>query len=202
MWIDSRLQAIGFPEEGYRLLEHSYLAATLLSDACEDFSFGWLPIQDARIAMLAKLAGVPLLGLEHFDAILNRLRDDPTNQIAMSIIASYGAYLDPDIGKADLALTLKLYLEGRIGVLETMDRDSITRRIGERSGLEMYQTMDNYMIVERNRNFFDSALPQTESGGAFIAIGSFHLPGETGLPAMFAAQGYNVERVWVAGEVH
>jgi hypothetical protein len=38
--------------------------------------------------------------------------------------------------------------------------------------------------------------PRLGEGGAFIAIGALHLPGETGLLSLLAAQGYQISRVY------
>ena len=39
---------------------------------------------------------------------------------------------------------------------------------------------------------FRNALPLVAKGGAFIAVGALHLPGEKGLAKMFADAGYRV----------
>ncbi len=200
-WIDLRLQALGGEPGVYRELAPAILAELLLGSPCEDFASGWLPIQDGRIAMLGMLAGAQIVGLEDTFDFRKRLDGPGGNEIATAIIASYGTYLDPKVYGENLALPFKLYLQGRVAEDELFDRTEIIAHLDAGQGRALYTIMDDYLIVERNQNFLEVALPLTEQGNAFIAFGSFHLPGETGLPAMFAAKGYNVERVWVAGEV-
>jgi uncharacterized protein YbaP (TraB family) len=50
--------------------------------------------------------------------------------------------------------------------------------------------------VERNRTMVQRMAPQLAQGGAFVAIGALHLPGETGLLSLLAAQGYGITRVY------
>ena len=66
------------------------------------------------------------------------------------------------------------------------------------------QSMDERLLklfllrfnVERNRTMVQRMAPQLAQGGAFVAIGALHLPGETGLLSLLAAQGYGITRVY------
>jgi len=49
---------------------------------------------------------------------------------------------------------------------------------------------------ERNRTMVQRMAPRLGEGGAFVAIGALHLPGETGLLNLLAAQGYQISRVY------
>lgn len=51
------------------------------------------------------------------------------------------------------------------------------------------------MVTTRNRKMVEKAAPILERGGAFIAIGALHLPGQDGLVELFRRKGYNVSRV-------
>lgn len=51
-------------------------------------------------------------------------------------------------------------------------------------------------IKQRNRIMLERALPLTEAGGAIIAVGALHLPGETGLIDGFREAGYEVRAVY------
>ena len=49
---------------------------------------------------------------------------------------------------------------------------------------------------ERNRTMVQRMAPRLGEGGAFIAIGALHLPGEAGLLSLLAAQGYRISRAY------
>ena len=49
---------------------------------------------------------------------------------------------------------------------------------------------------ERNRTMIARMAERLAEGGAFIAIGALHLPGERGLVSLLRNQGYRVERAY------
>ena len=51
------------------------------------------------------------------------------------------------------------------------------------------------LINHRNYRLRDGALPLLRRGGAFIAVGAAHLPGNEGLLSLFEKEGYHVEAV-------
>ncbi len=70
--------------------------------------------------------------------------------------------------------------------------------------IQQSQSMDEQLVKmfllrfneERNRTMVERMAPRLGEGGAFIAIGALHLPGETGLLSLLAAQGYQISRVY------
>ncbi len=66
------------------------------------------------------------------------------------------------------------------------------------------QSMDEQLLKmfllrfneERNRTMAQRMAARLREGGAFVAIGALHLPGETGLLSLLAAQGYHISRVY------
>lgn len=50
------------------------------------------------------------------------------------------------------------------------------------------------LLYERNHRMVERALPHLEKGGAFVAVGALHLPGEEGLLHLLALQGFTVTR--------
>ena len=49
------------------------------------------------------------------------------------------------------------------------------------------------MVTARNRTMAERAMPFIDAGGAFIAVGALHLPGEEGLIELLRKKGYRVE---------
>ncbi len=58
-----------------------------------------------------------------------------------------------------------------------------------------YQEFDQQMVVGRNYNMVQKMLPLLEAGGAFIAVGALHLPGETGMLSLLEQEGFLLTRV-------
>lgn len=48
----------------------------------------------------------------------------------------------------------------------------------------------------RNRIMAERMAPRLAAGGAFVAVGALHLPGERGLLSLLAERGYSIERVY------
>ena len=51
------------------------------------------------------------------------------------------------------------------------------------------------LIVDRNQRMAERMEPWLKQGGAFIAVGALHLPGEQGLIRLLRQRGYSVRVV-------
>lgn len=51
------------------------------------------------------------------------------------------------------------------------------------------------VVHRRNRRMAERIEPMLAEGGAFVAVGALHLPGDKGILALLEAKGYRVERV-------
>jgi hypothetical protein len=60
----------------------------------------------------------------------------------------------------------------------------------------LYQEGMDRLIVQRNRRMAERMTPLLRQGGAFIAVGAAHLPGETGLLRLLERAGYRVTVVY------
>jgi uncharacterized protein YbaP (TraB family) len=58
------------------------------------------------------------------------------------------------------------------------------------------QKIERRMLDDRNARMVERMLPRFEEGGAFIAIGAAHLPGEQGVLALLERRGFGVVRVY------
>jgi uncharacterized protein YbaP (TraB family) len=56
--------------------------------------------------------------------------------------------------------------------------------------------IDRRMLDERNARMVERMLPRFDEGGAFIAVGAAHLPGENGVLALLERRGYAVTRIY------
>ena len=56
--------------------------------------------------------------------------------------------------------------------------------------------IDKRLLEDRNHRMVERMLPRFDEGGAFIAIGAAHLPGESGVLALLERRGYTVTRLY------
>lgn len=56
--------------------------------------------------------------------------------------------------------------------------------------------IDKRLLDDRNRRMVERMLPRFDEGGAFIAVGAAHLPGENGVLALLERRGYAVARIY------
>ena len=61
---------------------------------------------------------------------------------------------------------------------------------------EMGAKFERLLVTERNHRMAERARPYLAAGGAFIAVGALHLPGESGLIRQFEVLGYRVTPVY------
>ena len=57
------------------------------------------------------------------------------------------------------------------------------------------EKVDKRLLDDRNRRMVERMLPRFDEGGAFIAVGAAHLPGENGVLALLERRGYSVTRL-------
>lgn len=197
-WIYDRLYDYGTFDDALYVLTYAGLAELLLSDPCEDFTGGTIPVQDDYIHTLGHIAGAKIIGLETPEQFLTDLKAD--EDTAKAIIAVYTSYLEPQDTPAARSAAFQLYLEGRLGLLSAWDEAHVARVLGESGGDALEQT-DAYLLTLRNERFVDRLTAELDEGGVFIAVGAAHLPGQTGLVEMLRARDYTVTRIALPGEI-
>ncbi len=157
-----------------------------LSDCERRRSAAGLQPLDLRLADNARGRGVPVAGLETLEDQLQALAAVPdTDQLTVL--------------RAGLKLT-----ERSDDVLETMVRSYLAREIGlilpmhellwRQAGFEpkAFAAFLKQLVTKRNVRMRDAAVPLLAEGGAFVAVGALHLPGESGLVALLREAGYKV----------
>ena len=198
--LGNRLVALGWPRQALDELTFGGLSELLLFDPCEDFSAGGLPTQDSYIQTLAHIAGIPILGLEPVDRLPRKLNQPENADLARALIATYAVYLLPDATTEQRATAFALYQEGRVGLSMVWDAASVIHALGD-DGPDLYRTMTDYLVDERNADFVAAARSDLDRGGLFVAVGNFHLPGTKGMVEMLRGEGFKVTRIPLPGEV-
>ncbi|WIY27189.1 TraB/GumN family protein [Parasedimentitalea psychrophila] len=199
-WIRSRLDGLGWGREAADYLTLPFIVETLLSDPCDDFSAGVVPDQDSLIQTLGLIGGSRILGLESPDALTDHLKDPLNQDTTLALLAVYGGYLDP-LAAANRATGFALYLQGELALGRAWQRSTLARIYGPDLAALYLQRADHFLLTQRNKTFLQTALPELQHGGVFMAIGSFHLPGEQGMIELLRQAGYTVSRIPLPGEV-
>ena len=197
-WVLDRLDGYGTTEDALFVLTFAGLAAVLLSDPCEDFYFGTIPVQDDFIQTLGRIGRAEILGLELPTEFFADLSED--EETAKAIVAVHAAYLQPPPDNSGRAVSFQLYREGRLGLLSAWDRAFVEDTL-EDYGPDALRLTNAYLVDFRNQRFLDRLADRLPEGGVFIAVGAAHLPGPMGLVSLLQDRGYKVTRIPVPGEI-
>lgn len=178
----------GMPFAVARVMQPWVVAASVGLPACEIAEKrSGKPVLDAMIAGLAKEDGKELVGLEtmkeQFEAIAGLPQDFHLQALKETLALGDTAL--------DITQTMKqLYLDGHIGWVNPLLRVAAPKT----SGSQGYADFQERLIDRRNALMAERARPYLAKGGAFIAVGALHLPGEKGLVEAFREMGYTLSR--------
>lgn len=182
--------AQGYPSEFAHHLKLWFLALLTAVPKCEAARQALdLPEVDQFIAELARASGVKVVELEtvgeQIDAI-SAMRP----QLAAVLLAF--AARDPALNDDVYATMLKLYSDGRPAEILPIS-DALDMSEDERAAEDEFTRL---LLVGRNATMAERIAPLLKDGGAFIAVGALHLPGQEGLIERLRAEGYTVTRIW------
>lgn len=146
-------------------------------------------VLDDKITRLAKAQGKQLVGLETAPDQLKALSGINEDQQLQMLKASlyYADRLDDT-----LETILQMYLRRRMSAAIPLQTALAAKAGVPASAFEDFVAK---LIVARNLRMLDGALPLVIQGGAFIAVGGLHLPGQQGLVALFRNAGVTVTAI-------
>ncbi len=148
---------------------------------------GRLPL-DLALGARAQRRGIPVYGLETVEEQLGLFEGLPeADQI--SLLAK--AIRDNDKLDQMFERMIRTYLKRDLEGLMTWAIDQTAG--GNARHREIFEVR---FLKRRNRLMADRLRSRLAAGGAFVAVGAAHLPGEAGLLSLLARQGYRVERVY------
>lgn len=139
---------------------------------------------DRIIERRAVAEGLPLHNLESVDDMIAALTA-PAMETQIDLLRS--ALNTLDMVEDMQETSLRMLDRGETGLLFALARDTSLPTLKYPESFDIFVKT---AIDQRNEIFFRNALPLVEKGGAFIAVGALHLPGEKGLVKMFADAGY------------
>ncbi|WP_244492655.1 TraB/GumN family protein [Aureimonas sp. AU22] len=190
--VSSVLEARGTPSAAIARLQPWFVAAGLMMPDCETSrAAGGAVVLDVAIARRARAEGRELDGLESAGEQLEALASMPLDLQADNLVASI-AIADqlPDIFET----MIDLYLEGRIALIGPATERALPSGTDEASSLAVTQAFEDRVVHRRNALMAERLQPLLAKGGRFVAVGALHLPGDTGLVAALARDGWTVTR--------
>jgi uncharacterized protein YbaP (TraB family) len=145
------------------------------------------PYADELVGILARERKIPVVGLETLAEQLTILDGLPRESERDLLVATLR---QQDHAEDVVETTIARYEAGEIGALLAFMRAS--EPWPGTGGARIPPAFLDRLIDARSVRMRDRALPLLEKGGAFIAVGAAHLPGEDGLLRLLETEGYTI----------
>lgn len=189
--VEAALQLRGITPERAQRYETWFLIVALSSPECERQrrALGLISV-DEKIGLAGAKAGKAPIGLEQLEdqiAVLRRIGGfNPS--LALIEIARNGQQV------ADTRETMtQAYIHDRLGELTALSR--LGEVLRDEAPNAQTSAFTRSLLDDRNTVMLERSLPLLAKGGAFIAVGALHLPGEAGLVNLYRRAGYRVSVV-------
>jgi len=144
-------------------------------------------VLDLELLRRAREQNTQAYGLETMDEqidVLDHLAQADQVRLLVDTVCHY------DLIAEEFAALKTLYLERDLrGLVEYSNRYTVADD-------HAYQALYEDLVIKRNHSMMATMLPHLEQGGAFIAIGAMHLPGEEGVLHLLQQQGYAVTVIY------
>ncbi|MEX6508306.1 TraB/GumN family protein [Jiella sp. M17.18] len=190
--VEAALKKRGIPFSTIQTLQPWFTSASFMLPACEtERKQSGEPVLDVELAKRAKAAGKPVEGLETAEEQLSALAGIPLKTQADSLVATLQVENRmPDI----LETMISLYLKGDIAMIMPAIEAAVPNGgliVGTTEGDAAFEER---VVTDRNVRMAERLQPILSKGGAFVAVGALHLPGEKGVVALLRKDGWTVTR--------
>lgn len=179
----------GIPPETLKLFKPWALATVFSVPKFElaRTSAGDLPL-DQWLQAEATRRGTPIYALESADEQIALFNDLPEADQVTFLAAAVESNGQIDAVFEEMT---RLYLARDVGAIyHNMIEQTSTLGGG------LAQTFLLRFNADRNRIMVERMAERLHAGGAFVAVGALHLPGDTGLLSLLEERGYTVQRVY------
>jgi uncharacterized protein YbaP (TraB family) len=188
--LEALLESRGLRKSVAKQYKATALALLLDLPSCAMETKPSRPYADEIVALLARERKVEVAALETLAEQLTILDGLPREAERDLLI---GMARQENRAEDALETTIARYEVGDIGrLLAWMRADA---PFPEKATPPTPPAFLDRLIDARNLRMRDRALPFLDKGGAFIAVGAVHLPGEDGLLRLLEREGYGIERV-------
>ena len=176
------LQSRGIPEMVAEHMKPWAAAATLSMPVPETGR-----VLDVVLFQRAQQAGKPLYGLETIAEQLEVFEGLPLDDQVALLRDAVEQFAGIDAMQAELLAAYKRQdLAALVAINAAAMATGDQRLAGE---------FQRRLIVDRNHRMAERMEPYLKQGGAFVAVGALHLPGEQGLLRLLEQRGYSVRAV-------
>jgi uncharacterized protein len=180
----------GVAQGAAHIFKPSALALMLDLPACASRSPGAKPYVDELVVDIARENKIGTVGLETIIEqleVLDGLAHETERALLIAIIRQ------ADRGEDVVETAIARYNDGDIGSLLAWLRSA--EPLPGVARAQIPPAFLDRLITARNYRMHDRALPLLQRGGAFIAVGAAHLPGNEGLLSLFEKDGFKVETI-------
>lgn len=189
------LTARGLSFAAFEQLQPWIAAAAFSVSTCEyGLQIGGNPTLDETLIRRAVDAGMQVVGLETLVSQLEAVSSLGRPAFLRSL-ESYADLHSAGLLEPLNSTMVALWLNEDVGAM--LPLAIAFSEAGQAIG-EDRADFERELIERRNADMLEAAGPLIEAGGAFIAVGAMHLPGEAGLIEGLRSAGYTVTRVPIA----
>jgi uncharacterized protein len=190
--LEAALTEAGTPAAAVGTLQPWFVTAGLVVPPCElARQAAGETVLDLALLERAEAGGKTVHGLETAVEQLEAIASMPLDLQADNLVATL-AIRDrlPDI----FATMIDLYGEGRIGAITPTVEHLAPSGSSDAASLAVTAGFEDRVVTRRNHVMAERMAPMLDQGGAFVAVGALHLPGEEGIVELLRAEGREVAR--------
>lgn len=168
---------VGFPTPLLRRISPKIIPLAFASPPEADFN----RIVDIQLYELAKENGLRMEALETIEeqmAVFENLTPEDSLRFLEDSLDEFEA------GFPSLRKTIDMYAAGDLGALH----DYLVQEMAESGSPDLIDSL----LHDRNRIMAKRLLPHLQKGGAFVAVGVGHMPGDRGLVALLEKEGFKI----------
>lgn len=178
----------GLPESSLRLFK-PWVLFSFFSQTPAEFRrlAGGAAALDERLEQLARARGIPVYGLESVDeqiAVFDGLPEADQVALLQSALAQ-----NPRVEELMEGL-FQSYLAGDIAAILVMMSQQTSA-----DDEALMKAFERRFVTDRNHRMVERMLGRLAEGGAFVAVGALHLPGEEGILRLLERRGFAIARV-------
>lgn len=193
-------RSIGFSQQVLEHMRPWFLYFTISNTGCKEGPGSNGRIMDSKIEVLARSARIRIQSLESPAMAFKPLQQFSYSEFArmtrtmLALDEQMEKRLNIDAG--DMFKTgYNMYVRGQIQHIWQWNLLVISQS-PEKSGVALAKSyLEKGMLLRRNQAWLPAILQRIQKGGAFIAVGAFHLGGRNGLLPMLQKRGYQITRI-------